>query len=395
MLSNKKLYKAIGLFLIAFPSFLACDKMENETLSSHAMTAGSLIISDNDITAASGVTISTTGIPMIDLGEGCAYGVNSSGKVAGVIWTQPEGSPHAYLWLKNNKGKDLGCLGYPEYSCAFDINNNGQVVGSSWLSGGIGQQRAFLWSDKDGMKDLGAAGDPTSPPENGFSYAFGINNKGAIVGEVDNYGYLWTNKRMMVLLNTKVPLWQWWSTAWDINDNGLIVGTCSPIDNSEEERVFHAKLWTGLGEMLDLGTIMDRQYSVALSINNNGEIVGGCNNVTKNPRERIGEVFDPSNVAFIWTEQNKMSQLPALVAGEAGFASANAINELGQAVGWSNTADGEIHAVVWTIKNGIKDLGKLPGDVESVAYGINNLGQVVGYSRSNNGYPHSVIWNVK
>jgi probable HAF family extracellular repeat protein len=91
-----------------------------------------------------------------------------------------------------------------------------------------------------------------------------------------------------------------------------------------------------------------------------------------------------------------MSQLPVL-GGGAGCA--HAINDRGLVVGWSYTGS-EVHAVVWTSKNGIKDLGTLPGDNESVAYGINNLGQVVGYSSrtSEDGsyiIRHAVIWTVK
>jgi probable HAF family extracellular repeat protein len=51
---------------------------------------------------------------------------------------------------------------------------------------------------------------------------------------------------------------------------------------------------------------------------------------------------------------------------------------------------------VWTSKKGIKDLGTLIGDDESVAYGINNLGQVVGYSKKSEEAPiHAVMWTVK
>lgn len=398
MLTNRKLRKAILLSLMAILSILGCDKMETEAPSSLLMP---IRPSQNLLKSAAAVvpdmTTSTTGFTMTDLGEGCAYGINSKGKIVGVVWTQLEGYPHAYFWLMPNEGKDLGSIGYPEFSCAIDINELGQVVGFGKDPVTM-QSRGFLWSDKGGMVDLGTSGEPdqSKPPKEMYSYAFGINNKGEIVGEVDNYAFLRTNKSGMVLLNTLEPLWKWWNTAWDINDYGLIVGSSGDINDSEEIRVYRAKLWTDVGEVVDLGTILERQYSVALGINDKGEIVGGCNNITENPRERIGDGFDPSNVAFIWTEKNKMSQLPALVDGYAGIASANAINDLGQVVGWSYTAEGKVHAVVWTSKNGIQDLGLLlPEDVVSVAYGINNLGQVVGYSQSTNRYPHAVIWTVK
>jgi probable HAF family extracellular repeat protein len=186
------------------------------------------------------------------------------------------------------------------------------------------------------------------------------------------------------------------STAWDINDNGWIVGI-SVVYPSEQH---HAVLWTDVGEMQDLGTL--RGNSQALGINNRREVVGGCSDLNDFacPHERIGSgrnfMFDDRCVAFIWTEKYGMSQLPVL-GGGAGCA--HAINDRGLVVGWSYTGS-EVHAVVWTSKNGIKDLGTLPGDNESVAYGINNLGQVVGYSSrtSEDGsyiIRHAVIWTVK
>jgi probable HAF family extracellular repeat protein len=65
------------------------------------------------------------------------------------------------------------------------------------------------------------------------------------------------------------------------------------------------------------------------------------------------------------------------------------INDKGQVVGWSYTADGKRHAfrtapnapMVWPMD----DLGSL-GGTESEAWGINELGQVVGWSYNNGGY---------
>jgi uncharacterized membrane protein len=51
----------------------------------------------------------------------------------------------------------------------------------------------------------------------------------------------------------------------------------------------------------------------------------------------------------------------------------------------------EYHALVWKNPGKLRDLGTLPGDVESVAYGINNLGQVVRYSKSENSGEYAVM----
>lgn len=400
MLTNTKPRKAILLFLIAFLSFLGCNKTENETSSSLMMpTSPSQKLVNCHVAVKSGVTTSTTGFPMIDLGAlgdpspSCAYGVNNSGKVVGQVNTQS--GQHAFLWSRQYGVKDLGTLGEPEYSTANDINERGQVVGASWEPGTT-QQRAFLWSDNGGMVNLGTSGLDPWGPENAVSMGFGINNRGEIVGLADNYAFLWTDRRGMVLLGSLSGSSDRtrFNAAWDINDNRLIVGMCMVYCCPPQ---YHAVLWTDVGKILDLGTL--KLHSQALGINNRGEVVGGSSNKVGWTHERIGGDynigFDHSCVAFIWTEQYGMSQLPTL-GGDAG--SAHAINERGQVIGWSYTVANEVHAFVWTSKKGIKDLGTLPGDAESVAYGINNLGQVVGYSMSKNGTEgtrHAVIWTVK
>ncbi len=67
------------------------------------------------------------------------------------------------------------------------------------------------------------------------------------------------------------------------------------------------------------------------------------------------------------------------------------INEAGQVVGYSLTAEGEQHAFVWDESAGMIDLGTLGGD-KSIAYAINNRGQVVGSARTASGKLHAFIW---
>lgn len=57
-----------------------------------------------------------------------------------------------------------------------------------------------------------------------------------------------------------------------------------------------------------------------------------------------------------------------------------AVNNHGEVVGFSNTPDGNQHAFFWTSKNGMRDLGVLPGDNNSYALGVNDSEQVVGWS---------------
>ena len=59
------------------------------------------------------------------------------------------------------------------------------------------------------------------------------------------------------------------------------------------------------------------------------------------------------------------------------------INEAGAIVGESRTVAGDIHAFLWTERDGMMDLGTLGGDL-SVGSGINNAGVIVGQSRTVN-----------
>lgn len=71
------------------------------------------------------------------------------------------------------------------------------------------------------------------------------------------------------------------------------------------------------------------------------------------------------------------------------FSYAESISSNGNIVGYSQTANGSVHAFLW--KDGVmQDLGTL-GD-RSYATAVNSKGEVVGYSTVNHGTPHAFIW---
>lgn len=91
---------------------------------------------------------------------------------------------------------------------------------------------------------------------------------------------------------------------------------------------------------------------------------------------------------------------------------ANGINDAGAVVGSTNTSFGSrpcradipglpppgncpisaVHAVIWTKAGALRDIGTLPGDTASEAFGINNPGRVVGYS-SGPGGARAFVWS--
>jgi probable HAF family extracellular repeat protein len=105
---------------------------------------------------------------------------------------------------------DLGTLG-GSYSYAYGINDSGQVVGYSRTAGGL--DHAFMWSGGT-MTDLGTLGGT-------YSRAYGINSSGKIVGYSDavwyNHAFLWSGGVMTDLTPGLEG-----SAATAINDSGQI-----------------------------------------------------------------------------------------------------------------------------------------------------------------------------
>lgn len=79
-----------------------------------------------------------------------ALGINSSGEIAGSSG-DPNVERHAVLWSVGGAIQDIGALPGGTSSRALGINNRSEVVGSSQSSAG---DRAFLWTQRDGIQDL-------------------------------------------------------------------------------------------------------------------------------------------------------------------------------------------------------------------------------------------------
>jgi len=286
---------------------------------------------------------------------------------------------------------DLGTLGGAT-STACGINEGGQVVGRSAIA--TGQLHAFLW-EAGTMTDLGTL------PQDAFSNARSINNRGQVIGDSTMAGgppfhaALWQNGGVTPL---GVLPGGFASFAIGINNRGQLVGASRTAD-----RDVHAFLWQD-GEIADLGTLLASDHqSVARAINSRGQIVG-------NSSLAIGDPPQSPNRAFV-LEDNIFTDLGTLGGN---WAIAFSINENGQIVGGSYTAAGGVHGFLWQ-DGAMIDLGtfggissanqpsltyscNLPthfgtlGTTFSLANGINNRGQVVGRSITPNGEDHAFIW---
>lgn len=155
--------------------------------------------------------------------------------------------------------------------------------------------------------------------------------------------------------------------AYDINAHGEIVGTTQLP--GEPRR---AVMWRpGATEVTVLPAPAGLDAE-AVAINDAGQIAG--------------TVWDASGAthAVLW-QNGQMHDL-----GTLGGASsrANAINNAGQIVGWSEAAGRQAGHLAFLWEDGtMRDLGTLRGQ-HSEAYAINDHGQIVG----NNGTPHAFLW---
>ena len=142
--------------------------------------------------------------------------------------------PHAVLW---DRGRpiDLGSVGDGLVTVAADVNDRGTVIGSASFADG--SQHPFLWTAKDGIRDLGLM---STDPTDAVNTAFEINDRGQMVGASCDAtmqicrGYIWKGGGMTdvnELLPQDSPLYVIMATA--INDAGQIAGLAIDIGTGE------------------------------------------------------------------------------------------------------------------------------------------------------------------
>lgn len=279
------------------------------------------------------------------------------------VTTAASAAPYYYI-------TELGGIGDDNYSRAYGLNNNGDVVGRA--RGDNNKYYAFLYTSGQ-LHNLGALDSSTA------SKALAINDNGQISGEsgsnngnrsfryenweVDTGGNLVNG----VMNNLKV-LWvegEEGTACYDggINENGDVVGA-SVVGTS------HGFVYTDAGGMEDIGILPGgTQNTGAKAINNNGQITG---------RSAVSGKFH----AFLKNPGEDMTDLGTL-GGDDSYS--EDINDSGAVVGYSENAEEQTQAFVYTASNGMENLGTFDGGTESKAFGINNQGDIVGYSATDGG----------
>lgn len=346
--------------------------------------------------------------------------------LTGVAFGQEHASPRPENELSTRYViQDLGVVG-PVVGQPFVITGNDYVAGLAVVpSGGANVAHAVYWRGTS-MKDISYPG--LGGPNNA---AFGINIWGQVVGEAessteDPYGedfcgfqslgytnqansclpYLFQNGLMTALPTLRDESGKSGvnGQAWQINTFGVAVGssenttsdtTCPAPPASNQKFQFKPVVWSKLfpwseERIHELRTVPGDPDGVAVAVNERGEAAGGSG--TCGPFNAINLFNLVPRHAILWRNGNRIDLGNLGGDGLFGGILASGLNNVGQVVGLSDTAnDASFHAFLW--ENGhMTDLQTLPGDAYSTATAISDRGVVLGVSVDANFNIRAFIW---
>jgi probable HAF family extracellular repeat protein len=204
--------------------------------------------------------------------EAFAFFINERGQVAGLSFTSTNPNPISgfptldpFLW-EDGKMIDLGSFG-GTVTIVAGMNNSGEVTGYSNQAGDL-SSHAFLWS-RGKLHDLGTLGGT-------FSQGNWINERGEVAGGANTendqsfHAVLW---RHGVVTDLGLVAGDCFSDAYGINEKGQVIG-----ESFCPEQPGHAFLSENGGQVVDLNTLVPADSGVKLTeakfINDRGEIVG-------------------------------------------------------------------------------------------------------------------------
>lgn len=319
--------------------------------------------------SATDYEISRTELPTLGGDFAFASGINSKGEVVG--WSDTKDfQTHAFFWSPADPSKavDLDPADGGDNMMAWGINDDSKVVGFKQV--GFDQPpvfEAFVWQNGQvtALKALASGGMG--------SFAYGINNKGQIVGGSRTTSYpmelvIWDAS--LKATPHGVPEGAVMALGRSINELGEVAGNYVTADF--EVRAF---VWTPGGGFKDLGTLFDN-FAIAHGLNGSLWAVG-----------HSGKDFDNSH-AFLWSAETGMVELEP--ANSTAFGASS-----DRLVGMS-FASGPQRAILWGSGGLRLDLGTLSGfDVDAgVARAVNGKDQIAGYSHNKDAKLRATVWTL-
>ena len=274
---------------------------------------------------------------------------------------------------------DLGAIGYLtqayDFSQAqlFKSNDSGAVAGTSSVDG---KSRAVV--------RLPGASSFSLLPDEGESAASAINASGAIAGWShaihERKATVWKQNNAGVWVATILPIPPNYtlSTAWDINDNGLIVGSVEAVAEGAVTGTKYPAFWPSATQDPVIVGGGNAFVGEAFAVNNLGRVVGvkGANTFSSVSQTFYWDV-DSANVVIVPNISGPLG------TGASSWGAAD-INENHVMVGGaqgkvtSGFANWEqILPFAWTPSLGTKLIAETL-NTTSWALGVNNVGYVVG-----------------
>jgi probable HAF family extracellular repeat protein len=277
---------------------------------------------------------------------------------------------------------ELNALSARDVTSAHSVSDSGYI-------GGFSGDDAVYWRHGTNV-DLGA------PPPTSGNEGVGVNNHGDIAGDAFNFvtftslPLFWPrggSLQILPMLDLEDAL------AAGINDQGEISGTATrdihdPFDNLGFPNQRRAVVWNH-SAIMDLGTLggLSSIADGAYGLNDRGDVVGAADIDSQVNPVIGGYTFH----AALWTHTTgthpTVQDLGALAHQPDNAVSlAEGINEVGQVVGWSLTdvsdscfGGPQQWGFLWQ-HGTMYGLQPLVGDCDAEAIAINNLGQAVGFS---------------
>lgn len=253
-------------------------------------------------------------------------GINNAGQTTLAC----DGDGRAFLYTPGQPYIEITHPDGPAWiSASSDINNAGAVAGNARLIG-TSRSPGFVWDAANGMRML-----PTLPYSVPYTTAYGMNDRGEVVGQSRiAFAARWSEATGVVELLRGNPNE---SIAWDIDNNGTAVG---------ESYTGNVAFAFALGSDGQL----QKRAGGARAISDNGLVTGYAS---------TGRWFR----AMVWTpstgEINVIDSSPPTASGSSG----SGINIHGQVVGsWSIRRDRrnvQKSNFYWDAQTGIVDLQTL------------------------------------